>query len=312
MKEKKEPKRISLATYIISLIIMFVVAVVAIAFILKDESDRANNNAQNNNQVSSNNIEETNNSKEENATKSNYVWEEYSEDMDKEITQWLLGFVEEDSEQTGEDEESVSYDLRKKTLYSLSKKYADSSKCAFTHMYVELTGIGDYASFREWDSNYARYCYPDNKDNDLNAKYTKKIEYNTALFNEAYYTGHYSLETQVANQEKELAKDYPNEKFYYEINKVLIMNGNNENEQLYKENGRAKKIKVTIADKEYVFELKDTNAVQEFDIDYKQNNISKPVNITVEVIDSFSGEKSEDVYISDIQFSIDSNIPQGR
>ena len=67
-----------------------------------------------------------------------------------------------------------------------------------------------------------------------------------------------------------------------------------------------------IRDKEYVFELEDTNVVQVFDIDYKQNTIEKPVNIEVEVLETYAGEKTEDIYISDMQFSINSNIPQGR
>ena len=94
---------------------------------------------------------------------------------------------------------------------------------------------------------------------------------------------------------------------------MFIMNGNNESEEDYKNNSRAKKIKVTInKEKEYTFELKDTNKVQVFNIGYKQNNIEKPVNIEVEVLDKYKGEKTEDIYISDIQFGIESNIPQGR
>ena len=93
----------------------------------------------------------------------------------------------------------------------------------------------------------------------------------------------------------------------------IIMNGNNESEEEYKNNSRAKKIKVTInKEKEYTFELKDTNKVQVFDIGYKQSNIEKPVNIEVEVLDKYKGDKTEDIYISDIQFGIESNIPQGR
>ena len=91
------------------------------------------------------------------------------------------------------------------------------------------------------------------------------------------------------------------------------MNGNNNSETDYKNNARAKSIKVTINDeKSYVFELKDTNAVQVFDINYKQNTIEKPVSIVTEVLETYPGEKTNDIYISDIQFSIDSNLPQGH
>lgn len=43
-----------------------------------------------------------------------------------------------------------------------------------------------------------------------------------------------------------------------------------------------------------------------------QNTIETPVNIEIEILDKYNGEKTNDVYISDIQFGITSNIPQGR
>jgi len=64
--------------------------------------------------------------------------------------------------------------------------------------------------------------------------------------------------------------------------------------------------------KSYVICKAQPQAVQIFNIDYKQNTIEKPVGIEVEVLETYAGEKTEDVYISDIQFSIESNIPQGR
>ena len=154
----------------------------------------------------------------------------------------------------------------------------------------------------------------------MSSKYTNKISYDIAVFNETYYDGYYDLETCVKNQYDKLVvkKDYQHyenipKSFYYEIPNMFIMNGNNESEEEYKNNSRAKKIKITInKEKEYTFELKDTNKVQIFDVGYKQNNIEKPVNIEVEVLDKYKGEKTEDIYISDIQFGIESNIPQGR
>ena len=73
-------------------------------------------------------------------------------------------------------------------------------------------------------------------------------------------------------------------------------------------------LKIIINDeKEYEIDLKDTNEIQIFNIGYKQDTIEHPVNIVVEVLEQYDGEKNNnDVYISDIQFSIDSNIPQGR
>lgn len=233
-------------------------------------------------------------------------WEEYPNDIDNKVNEWLGGI--DLSSEVGE----VSYNLMKKTIYSLSKQKEE----IFNKMYFN----GDSTEIVDKDSNYSRYCYPDNENNDLSAKYTKKIEYQIAIFNELYYEGYYDLDTLTKMQYEDLVqkkdfKHYTNvpKNLYYEINKLLIMNGNNESEKEYKNNGRAKKIKLTINDdKQYIFDLKDTNKVQIFDIDYRQNTIETPVKIDIEVLDKYNGEKTNDVYISDIQFGITSNIPQGR
>lgn len=239
-------------------------------------------------------------------TTSQIDWEEYPKDIDKKVNEWIGGI--ELSSEVGK----VSYNLMKKTIYSLSQQKENY----FNRMYFN----GDSTEIIENNSNYSRYCYPDNEDNDLSAKYTKKIEYQMAVFNELYYDGYYDLETLVNRQYEALVqkKDYKHytnvsKNLYYEINKVLIMNGNNESKNEYQNDGRAKKIKLTFnKDKEYIFDLKDTNKVQIFDINYRQNTIRTPVNIEIEVLDKYNGEKTSDVYISDIQFGITSNIPQGR
>lgn len=239
-------------------------------------------------------------------TASQIDWEEYPKDIDEKVNEWI-GEIDLSNE-VGK----VSYNLMKKTIYSLSQQKEDT----FNRMYFN----GDSTEIIEKNSNYSRYCYPDNENNDLSAKYTRKIEYQMAVFNELYYDGYYDLETLVKRQHETLVqkKDYKHytnvsKNLYYEINKVLIMNGNNESENEYKNNGRAKKIKLTInKEKEYTFDLKDTNKVQIFDIDYRQNTIETPVNIEIEVLDKYNGEKTNDIYISDIQFGITSNIPQGR
>jgi len=73
-----------------------------------------------------------------------------------------------------------------------------------------------------------------------------------------------------------------------------------------------KKIKIIVNDeKEYICELEDTNKAQIINIGYKQNTIEKPVHFEIQVLDSYDGEYSSDVYISDVQCAISSNIPQG-
>ena len=233
-------------------------------------------------------------------------WEEYPKN-DKWVDDAIGDNIKKDS---------TAFKLAKKTLYSLNSNKIKK----FNERYYNIFGIGDSTKIIDWTSNYARYCYPDNEKNDLSAKYTKKINYDIAIFNEMYYDGYYDLNTCVKNQYNSLVveKDYKHyqnvpKDFYYEIPHMLIMNGNNESEEEYKNNSRAKKIKVTInKEKEYIIDLKDTNRVQLFSLFYKQENIEKPVNIEVEVLDTYKGEKNEDIFISDIQFGIESNIPQGR
>lgn len=237
---------------------------------------------------------------------SNIEWEEYPED-DK----WMDETTRESLKK-----DSTMYRLIRKTIYSLKQNKVDS----FVDRYNSILAIGDSTEIVDWTSNYARYCYPDNENNNLTSKYTKKILYDIADFDELYYEGYYDLNTLVKSQYNKLVvkKDYEHFKnvpdsFYYIIPNMIIMNGNNESEEEYKNNARAKKVKITINnEKTYIFDLKDTNRVQVFELGYKQDSIEKPVHIETEVVEKYKGEKTEDVYISDIQFGIESNIPQGR
>ena len=216
--------------------------------------------------------------------------------------------------------ESIAYKLMEKTVYSLSQKYSNPEDNKFIKIFENKLGIGDSTEIIENVSNYARYVYPNNEDNNLSAKYEDKIEYKIAVFNEAYYDGYYSLEECTKRQYDKLVveKDYGQyenvpEDLYFNIGQVLIMNGNNESKNDFENYSRAKKLKVTInGEMEYEIPLEDTNEVQVFDIGYKQETIEHPVNIEVEVLEQYNGKESKDVYISDIQFSADSNIPQGR
>lgn len=238
--------------------------------------------------------------------KTDYEWEEYPND-----NKWMDETI---IENVGKD--STALKLARNSLYSLKNNKIKS----FDERYYIIFGIGNSTKIIDWTSNYARFCYPNNENNNLSSKYTNKISYDIAIFNEIYYDGYYDLETCVKNQYDKLVvkKDYQHyenvpKSFYYEIPNLFIMNGNNESEEEYKNNARAKKIKVTInKEKEYFFNIKDTNRIQVFDVGYKQNNIEKPVKIEVEVLDKYKGEKTEDIYISDIQFGIESNIPEGR
>ena len=90
------------------------------------------------------------------------------------------------------------------------------------------------------------------------------------------------------------------------------MNGYNTTDENWKNNARAKKIKVTINnDKEFILELENSIEAQTFDIEYLQDNLDAPMNIDIEVLESYPGEKTDDVYISDIRFGFFSSLSIG-
>ena len=100
---------------------------------------------------------------------------------------------------------------------------------------------------------------------------------------------------------------------YFKITGMLLMNGNNLTEEDYCNNARAKKIKITFDGKEEkIIDLADKSDAQFIDLQYIHYDISKPVDISIEVLETYEGNISNNTYISDIQFGISSNIPSGR
>ncbi len=70
--------------------------------------------------------------------------------------------------------------------------------------------------------------------------------------------------------------------------------------------------------KENILNLKDTPECQIFDIDYKTYDILKPLDITIEVLDKYTGtnytknsyyyKAGEEVFLSDIQFDVSASV----
>lgn len=310
MGEKKEI-RVSLGTVICIVIITFLLSVIGLMWYYYNYVvDKVPTNESASNVVDTNNTE---NSKDED---SNYVWEEYPTELRKSLAAWAFGDSSEDYFWS----EDVPV-----TIYSLSKKYSsywDNPFYNYIYSYIEFQDTGG-TEIHKWESNYSQYDMRYYNEKINLEKYTDKITYKTGLFNEVCIrTDEKTIEEMANSQYNNLVLEEKNyhytdipedRKFYYEVPSMIVMNGNNASEEDYKNNARAKKIKVIVNnEKEYVFNLKDTNAVQVFDLNYKQNTIEKPVNITVEVLETYAGEKTEDIYMSDIQFAINSNIPQGR
>jgi len=107
-------------------------------------------------------------------------------------------------------------------------------------------------------------------------------------------------------------KDF-NEQLYFKITGMLLMNGNNVTEEDYQNSSRAKKIKIIFDEKEEkTIDLADTKDAQFIDLEYIHYDISKPVDISIEILETYEGNVSNNTYIADIQFGISSNIPSGR
>lgn len=242
----------------------------------------------------------------------NIDWEEYPENIANYVTEGTDGYTYVDEQEKNK--------IWVKTLYSLLKNESKNSNLLF------LYEKGDNTEQLLDESNYKQYEFKSETTN--REAYNKIIKYKVAHFNDVCYMYFQSNVHEPNIELDELTKyqynklmidkdycgyDYLPEETYFEIPNFLIMNGNNESKEAYRNNSRAKKIKVTINEKEeYIFSLKDTNQIQIFDIGYKQNTIETPVNIEIEVLEAYKGEMINDIYISDIQFGINSNIPQGR
>ncbi len=217
-------------------------------------------------------------------------------------------------------------------------------------IYTELTdadiyGIGDSTEGTLVESNYKQYDFNVEYDEDGNIiekqleKYEDKINIKIGKIN---YTCLEKLDSEstildengnvieykeitideaLKYQDNEFKNYWDNyyhrqekfeEEMYFKITGMLIMNGNNK-EDNYNDYARAKKIKVIFDNKEEkIINLKDSKEAQYIDLDYISYDISKPINISVEILDTYKGDFSIDTYLADIQFGISSNIPQGR
>lgn len=88
------------------------------------------------------------------------------------------------------------------------------------------------------------------------------------------------------------------------INAIIIYNGYIKNKNLWKNNSRAKKIKLKIDNKTIaILELEDTTASQRFEIEPIQSTIeNQDLILTLEVLESYEGKKYTDLVISEINF----------
>ena len=109
----------------------------------------------------------------------------------------------------------------------------------------------------------------------------------------------------------EITKDNISD-FYSEVEQIAIINGYAKTDELWKNNGRVKKLKLIIDNKEeYILELEDTKDLQLFDINYKNDSIIKEVNMEFEILEVYSGEKYEDVCLTSLYLVGGTNLLWG-
>lgn len=222
-------------------------------------------------------------------------------------------------------------DIPRKTFISLHEKlklnavFGESDWYEYHNKYCTTPSLyGDSAGYFWIESNYEQYGYKYFNNNYIEkVKYSEPITFKATVTHELTcnlenydFDKDYSMEEYTKFQ-YDYARDLIHYSFdgykgtdgYYRVNGMSILNGNDENWEDY---GRAKKIKVTVEGKEYIFELEDSKEIQLFDIGYTQNTIEKPIEIKVEVLEAYPGLISNDVYIYDIRFGFDTSIMLGR
>jgi hypothetical protein len=95
---------------------------------------------------------------------------------------------------------------------------------------------------------------------------------------------------------------------HYSLSGISIMNGNNTTIENYYNNARAKKIKITVNDKEVIVNLEDTPEFQYIYLGFDYLEYTTPVSIKIDVLEKYDGLVSNDVYFSDIEYKIDNNF----
>ena len=88
------------------------------------------------------------------------------------------------------------------------------------------------------------------------------------------------------------------------INAIIIYNGYTKTNELWKNNSRAKKVKLKIDNKTIaILYLEDKSASQRFEIEPISSTIeNQDLVLTLEIIESYEGEKYTDLVISEINF----------
>ncbi|MBQ7668771.1 MAG: copper amine oxidase N-terminal domain-containing protein [Clostridia bacterium] len=116
----------------------------------------------------------------------------------------------------------------------------------------------------------------------------------------------------VPDSEWSYATEATLDKFHNKLEGFYIINGYAKDDELWKNNNRVKTLKLTIDGKEeYILELEDSKALQVFDINYTNNDISVPIMAEFEILDVYKGDKYDDTVLTTLKPFGSSNISWG-
>lgn len=279
--EKKNVIKINLTTFIFTIVIFILIIIGLICFII------INNKENNNIEVTQTKNVTENTTQNEVPETNNIVYpEEVPEELDIQENTYI----------------AFSKLLNNNNIFLDGEKY-------FTKYYM----MGDFNQQLIEESNYMQYCDSKSSIEKYNDTINiKLVPFDSWLGNCASAEGiNYDgniFEKKIEEIAEYQATIYPKchdyeQELEFGVTGMLIMNGNNASENEFYNNSRAKKIKIIFnGTEEEMYELQDTMDIQLVTLDYVQADISKPIDIKIEVIESYNGNLKNDIYISDIQF----------
>lgn len=208
-------------------------------------------------------------------------------------------------------EEDSLYDV------TIPEAYAEDISKFYDKYYTEGNLLGDATGYYIQESNYPQLnTFKTTTDK---RAYDSTINIDVGLLNSIYMSDEATTLTEhITNQNNKLDEiltyyaeinqtTKQDQKCYYKINGMMIVTNDER---------KPKKIKITINDsKPQTVTLNDTDKYQLIDLNYTQDNIEKPVSVKIDIISSYNNTVNPDdphLYIEDITFGIESNLPQGR
>ena len=208
-------------------------------------------------------------------------------------------------------EEDSLYDV------TIPETYTEDNSKFYDKYYTAGNLLGDATGYYIQESNYPQLnTFKTTEDK---RAYDSTINIDVGLLNSIYMSDESTtLAEHITHQNNklpEILSYYSNinqniqqdQKCYYKINGMMIVTNDER---------KPKKIKITINDsKPQTVTLNNTDKYQLIDLNYTQDNIEKPVSVKIDIISSYNNTVNPDdpyLYIEDVTFGIESNLPQGR